>query len=182
VHLSAMLQMCDFFFKRELETSRWYLRTPDRIEPHITAESVTSSKLYLCVVLTFKYPTSKSTVSPMLGPVIWMWPREKAGNLLVWFPFLPWLTQNPTVGCPVGHGDILAVVGQHGVVAEVGEIHGDNHQRPVRGVLEVTVPGCFEVGAEAGDLLFGWSELAGWEMLDGGKPFVKKQNVTYKHP
>ena len=61
---------------------------------------------------------------------------------------------------PVRHGDILAIVRQHGVVAEVREIHGDNHQRPVRSVLEIAVPGSFEVWAQASDLLFSWSELA----------------------
>ena len=32
--------------------------------------------------LTFRYPTSKSMVSPMLGPVMWIWPRETSEMLL----------------------------------------------------------------------------------------------------
>jgi hypothetical protein len=47
------------------------------------------------------------------------------------------------------------------MVAEVCEVHGDDHERPVRGVFEVTIPGRFEVWTETGDFFFGGSELAG---------------------
>lgn len=56
------------------------LMDADKVEPHISAESDKQSGVHLCGVLTFKYPTSKSIVSPRFGPVMWIWPRE---NLFV---------------------------------------------------------------------------------------------------
>ena len=67
------------------------------------------------------------------------------------------------ISCPISHRDVFAAVREHRVVAEVREVHGDNHQRPVRSVLESAIPGGFEVRTKGSDLLFGWSELAGYE-------------------
>lgn len=51
------------------------------------------------------------------------------------------------------------------MIAKVREIHGDDHQGSVGGILEVAIPGFFEVFPESSHLFFGRPELAGYNRM-----------------
>ena len=64
------------------------------------------------------------------------------------------------VGCPVGHGDVLGIVREHGVIAVIAQVESNDHQWAVLCFFEVTVPSGTELWAEGIHVLFRGPEFA----------------------